>query len=287
MLNGQIAFSLEQDLVLEQQETVDDDLIKEAYHQRGLLLLSAETEEGRFRRTIEEYLLPEEALSAIQGQAAVELEQLVLFHEKVVADRQVELHVSGGLEIESDLANRNVAIPGDIEVTPYDLSDEPIPVPAFILYWPTVTPVLSEGEVKPGEGWAGRVTVQIGAAYFPLSYFVKLVEYVDNDPLMQISLTEQEQVAMAGDIALHLKPRGTWRVRISHEDGLWREGKGQIAFSIRGKYRQDEQEIDVEVLKWVNKFTVERIPVAFDDNKIYPIAWKATPSIPEAGADAG
>jgi len=91
---------------------------------------------------------------------------------------------------------------------------------------------------------------------------------------------------MAGDIALHLKPRGTWSVRISHEDGLWREGKGQMTFSVRAKYKEDEQEIDVEVLKWVNKFTVERIPVAFDGNKIYPIAWKAKPSIPEAEADA-
>ena len=285
MLNGQIAFSLEEDLAVAEQETVEDDLIEEAYSRRGILLVRAETEDGRFRRTIEEYLLTDSALNVIQDQASVTFGQLELLHAEAVAERQVELYVSGGLEIESDLANRDVAMPPAPSVTPYEFPDDPVPIPAFALHWPTVTPVLSQEEIKLGEAWQGSILVQIGAGQFPLSYSVKLVEYVDNDPLIQISLAEQERVAMAGDIALHLKPRGTWNVRISHEDGLWREGKGQMTFSVRARYKEDEEdedEIDLEVLKWQNKFTVERIPVTFDDNKIYPIAWKAKPSIPEA-----
>jgi hypothetical protein len=72
----------------------------------------------------------------------------------------------------------------------------------------------------------------------------------------------------------------------SKNSKLRQDRKDQMTFSVRAKYKEDEQEIDVEVLKWVNNFTVERIPVAFDGNKIYPIAWKAKPSIPEAEADA-
>lgn len=285
MLNGQIAFSLEQDLTVAEQETIDDDLIEEAYRQRGILLLKANVEDGLFQRTIEEFLLADEVLNAVQGQEAVDFEQLDIFHGEATAERQVVFPFIGGLEIESDLANSDVAMPPAPSVTPYEFPDDPVPIPAFALHWPTVTPVLSQEEIKLGEAWQGSILVQIGAGQFPLSYSVKLVEYVDNDPLIQISLAEQERVAMAGDIALHLKPRGTWNVRISHEDGLWREGKGQMTFSVRARYKEDEEdedEIDLEVLKWQNKFTVERIPVTFDDNKIYPIAWKAKPSIPEA-----
>ena len=123
---------------------------------------------------------------------------------------------------------------------------------------------------------------------FPLTYSVTLLEYVEDDPLLRIDLDEQEPVTTVGedaDIALHLKPRGIWTIRISHEDGLWIDAKGHMTFSVRARYKEDEedeQEIDLEVLKWENKFTVERIPVTFDDSNIYPIAWKAKPSMPEA-----
>ncbi|MHC4437110.1 MAG: hypothetical protein ACYS3S_07115 [Planctomycetota bacterium] len=288
ILNGQMAFSLKQDLAVAEQETPDDDLIEEAYRQRGLILLRAETMDERFRRTVEEYLLTDEAVKTVQGRDAITYDKLKQLHDEAVANRQTELHVSGEVEIESDLLNRNVAIPGGASMIPYDLPEDPIPLPAFVLYWPTIIPVLSEDEVKPGNGWTGSITVQIGAGLFPLTYSVTLVEYVEDDPLLRIDLDEQEPVAMVGedaDIALHLKPQGTWTVRISHEDGLCEETSGEMVFSVRARYKEaeeDEEEIDLEVLKWENKFTVERIPVTFDDNKIYPVAWKAKASEPEA-----
>jgi len=287
MLNGQIAFSLEQDLTVAEQETIDDDLIEEAYRQRGILLLKANVEDGLFQRTIEEFLLADEVLNAVQGQEAVDFEQLDIFHGEATAERQVVFPFIGGLEIESDLANSDVAMPPAPSVTPYEFPDDPVPIPAFALHWPTVTPVLSQEEIKPGEARQGNILVQIGAGEFPLSYAVELVEYVEDDALLRITLDEGERVAMVGmdqDIALHLKPCGSWTVRISHEDGLWMTAKGQMTFSVRARYKEDEddeEEIELEVLKWENKFTVERIPVTFDDNKIYPIAWKAKPSIPE------
>ncbi len=285
MLNGKIAFSLEQDLVVAEQETIDDDRIEEAYCHRGLILLNAETEEGRFRRIIEEFLLTDEAFSAVQGRGEVSFNELRRLHDEAVAEYKVELHESGGMQVESDLTNNGIAIPAGPPITPYDLPNDPIPIPAFILYWPTVTPVLSQERIKPGESWQGSILVQIGAGEFPLSYSVNLVEYVEDDPLLRITLYEVERVAMVGmnqDIALHLNPRGIWTIRISHEDGLWIDAKGHMTFSVRARYKEDEQEIDLEVLRWENKFTVERIPVTFDDNNINPIAWKAKPSTPEA-----
>ena len=291
MLTGDKAFSLEQELAIEQQETVDDDLVKETCRQRGLILLTAETEEGRFRRVVEEFLLADEAFSAVQGRDKVGFGELRRLHDEAVADRQVELHVSGGLEVESDLANRGIASPPGPAIAPYDPPDEPIPIPAFVLYWPTITPVLSEAEVEPGEGWAGSVTVQIGAGEFPLTYSVELVEYVEQDPLVRIAIDEQERTAMVGtdgDIALHLKPKGSWTVRISHEDGLWEQGEGEMSFGVRATYKEDEEEdeeVEVEVLKWTNKFSVKRIPVTFDDTGIYPAAWEPeTPSAAPAPA---
>ena len=290
MLVGRIAFSLDQELKAQQQETLDDDLVSEAYHQRGLLLLSAETEEGRFRRRIDEYLLTDEAIGAIQGRDEVDSEQLERYHGEAAARHVVELHVSGGLEIESDLGNRDLSIPAGDPITPYSLPEEPIPIPAFILYWPTVTPMLSEEDVKPGEGWAASVAVQVGAGRFLLSYSVELVEYLDEDPILRISLNDQEPVSMVEDIALHLKPQGSWTVRISHEDGLWQEGEGEMTFRVRATYKddeEDEEEIEVEVLAWTNKFAVKRIPVTFDDEKIYPAEWKAEPvSAPSEADDA-
>jgi hypothetical protein len=285
MLNGQIAFSLEQDLAFVQQETIDDELIKETYRHRGLILLTAETKEGRFRRTIDEFLLTDEVFSALQGRSEVSFNELRRLHDEAVAEHKVELHESGGMEVESDQTNNGIAIPAGPPITPYDLPNDPIPIPAFILYWPTVTPVLSQERIKPGESWQGSILVQIGAGEFPLSYSVNLVEYVEDDPLLRITLYEVERVAMVGmnqDIALHLNPRGIWTIRISHEDGLWIDAKGHMTFSVRARYKEDEQEIDLEVLRWENKFTVERIPVTFDDNNINPIAWKAKPSMPEA-----
>jgi hypothetical protein len=219
---------------------------------------------------------------------ALDFEQLDLFHEEATANRQVKFPFIGGLEIASNLANSDVAMPPAPSVTPYEFPDDPIPIPAFALHWPTVTPVLSQEEIKPGEAWQGSILVQIGAGELPLSYSVKLVEYLEDDLLLRITLNEGERVTMVGidqDIALHLKPRGSWTIRISHEDGLWMAAKGQMVFSVRARYKEDEedeQEINLEVLKWENKFTVERIPVTFDDNKIYPVAWKAKPSMPEA-----
>jgi hypothetical protein len=293
ILNGRMTFSLEQELVAEQQETLDDDLVKEAYRQQGLLLLDAETGEGRFRRVIEEYLLTDEAFGEIQGQDTVSFEQLGRLDEEAVAERQVELHVSGGLEIESDLTNSSAALPPPPSVGPYDLPNDPIPIPAFVLYWPTVTPVLSEEEIQPGGQWRGSITVQIGAGQFPLPYSVKLVEYVEDDPVVEVSLGEKEQVAKVGpeeDIALHLSPRGSWTVRISHEDGLWQEGKGEMAFSVRARYKEDEEdeeEIEVEVLKWVNKFAIERIPVTFDDTSIHAGDWKPAAASPASDSAEG
>jgi len=282
LLNGQMVFSLEQDLAVAEQETVDDVRIEEAYRQQGVLLLKAETQEGVFRRTLAEFQFSDESLKAVQGLEAVDFEQLDMFHEEATADHQVEFPFIGGLEIESDLANSNVAMPPHPSVTPYEFPDDPVPIPAFALHWPTITPVLTMSDLPPGEQWPGKIAVQIGAGQFSLSHSVKLVEYIGEDPLLEIVLAEQEQVAMVGmdeDIALRLAPQGTWRVLISHEDSIWKSGSGEIKLSVRAQYKEDEdaeEEIELEILKWENKFKIERIPVTFDDDRIFTKDWNDT-----------
>jgi len=274
---GQTAYWLNQELTVREQETVDSDVVEEQCAQRGFLLVAAEVEEGRCRRTIEEYLLGDDGLGAIAEESTVDLQRLSVAHDQVVAQREIELDAEGGVEVESDLTNTDAAIPGGLSMAPYDIPDDPTPVPAFVLHWPTLTPALPEGEAEQGQQWQGKITVQIGAGVFPLAYTVKLLEHVEEDPLMEVCLDEEGRAATVQDVTLHLAPRGSWTVRISHEDGTWQRSEGQVDFTVRATYKEDEEdeeEIDVEVLGWANTFAVERIPVTFDDEEIHLGDWR-------------
>ncbi len=274
-LNADAVFSLSQDLVVREQATYDSELIKETYSQKGLILVSARTDGDRFRRTIEEWILDDEALHGLYGNASTKLKVLRGQHELALGSRQVPLNVSGAIDLESDLRNRSLVIPNEVSMAPYELSNDPLPLPAFLLYWPTVTPSFPPERPEIGAEWDGKLDLQVGAGTFSVSYKTKLLSYLESDPLVQVSLVPQPATAQVGEVTLLLQPEGSWQVITSQADGLWQSGEGKMTFGLRAKFLLDfEVPMDVGVLRWDNSFSIKRVPVTFDEETINAASWK-------------
>src|SRR5437868_1657103 len=139
-----IAFNMRQRLALLEQETKDTPQITDSCSQAGLILLMAETRGGVWRRVIEEYILGPAQLKSVSAALSVKREELRKLSMASVAGRPIKLNVDEPLVIESDRLNKKPVIPVVADMVPYVLSNEPAPIPAFALYFPTITPAMPE-----------------------------------------------------------------------------------------------------------------------------------------------
>jgi len=272
--NVPIAFVLLQRLSLLKQETHNTPQITDSCSLAGLILVDSQPGATTWLRKVEEFILAPEQIRAMAGGGPVEREQLRLMHVQTLAKRTIRVHEDDPIAITSDRLNRKPVIPVVADMVPYNVPNEPRALPAFSIYWPTVTPAFPEERRQPGANWKGSVSVACGAGVFPLSYSVLLKEYVANDPVVQMTIDQQQPSAKAGKITLQLKPAGSWSACISHADSVCRWAKGQYSASVRATLKNSDDDIDVEVLRWRNEFSVERTVLPFDEKKIYPAIWK-------------
>ena len=270
-----IAFNMRQKLALLEQETKDTPQITDSCAQAGLILLTAETRGGIWRRTIEEFILGPQQLRTVSGQLSVERDELRKLSMASVAGRPIKLNVDEPLVIESDRLNKKPVIPVVADMVPYVLSNEPAPIPAFALYFPTITPAMPEERRQVGSSWKGTLSVACGAGVFTVSYGVTLREYLSDDPVVQIVIDSQPSSSRAGKIMLHMLPQGSWMACISHKDSACRWAKGQWGASIRAMYKTSDENVDVEVRRWQNDFALERTLLPFNEQEILPAVWKS------------
>jgi hypothetical protein len=170
-------------------------------------------------------------------------------------------------------------------MVPYNLPTEPLPVPLFTLWWPTITPLLPPAKrTEAGALWKAETKVQLGAGVFPVAYSIKLVESADQDYTVEVKLDEQYPAAQAGELTLTLHPQGQWSAKIARSTNIWKSCRGQMLFSVRAKFIEDDEPIEVDVLKAQNVFSLEALPVSFDQDKVYTSAWKYHADHPELRA---
>jgi hypothetical protein len=268
------AFLCQQRLSLLEQKTHNTPQVTDVRSVIELLLVESAPPAATWKRTIEEFVLSAEQIKSLTGKMPLEREELRRMSSKTLATQPILVHPETPIAIESDRLNKKPVIPVVGDMVPYELSNEPLPLPAFALYWPTVTPTFPEERRNPGSAWKGSLNVRCGAGIFPLSYMVELKEYVSDDPVVQITLDQQAPTSKAGKVTLALRPQGTWVACISHIDSVCQWAKGQWSASVRATVKTADEDIDVEVLRWRNEFNLERTALPFDEKKVFPMAWR-------------
>lgn len=272
---SQAVYLLTQHLALVEQQTHEDPQVTESCEQSGLLLLTSSARGDKWNRELEEYILPQDVLDSARNQEGADRAALRQAHDEIMTDRKIILNLSDPIEIESNAINSDVAIPCRASMVPYNLPTDPLPLPLFCANWPTVTPPLPPAKrMDAGAQWKGETRLQIGAGVFAVTYAVNLVESTDQDYTVEVKIDDQRPTSQAGEITLLLRPHGQWIAKIARANNLWKSARGQMAFLIRANFMEDDEQIEVEVLKCQNVFSLESLPVNFDENKIYTSAWK-------------
>jgi len=237
----------------------------ENYPQAGLIFVSSQMKQGRSIRTIQEYVSSEEFLKTVRLEDAVERSKLQSEHEKTLADRVIDFGLPVPVELDSDLANTDPAMP---------LMESRPAVAYHLLYLPTLVPQKPDEPVDEGKDWVGSIRLMCKGSEFPVTYHATLVHERNLQRTIQITIDQQEPVAKTEMVTGWLKPSGQWTVVLSSEDGTQISSEGEISFTFRMKYyNMDGRLLDIEALSCRNQFKIERVPISVEATKIFPKAW--------------
>jgi len=263
-----VAYHFEQRVEMMCRESEKTSPTNEVYSRQGILLLSAGVENSRWKREISEYEIETVQLQKIREQPKVERSQLAVAHLAAINSRHTRFGLSFPVELDSDMRNTDVAIPGP----------ERSPLRQDLLYLPTILPVMPEKRAEPGMEWKGSLLAISGAGRFPVAYGVKTLARIADNPQLQITIDAQNSSVTLNQITLVFSPQGSCVVDISKEDGTPLHAQGDLTFSLRAKLDRDGTPVNVEVIKCHQKFTLTKIPASFDDDYFYPGAWTKEPA---------
>ena len=237
--------------------------LREGYERVGLLLLSEMSSPTAWRRIFEEYELSRAKLNAIRKQPVFARQELEQDHQQTMSSRKIEFGLLLPIEVESDMANLKVAMP----------SVQPIPVPHYLLYLPTLIPRVPP-ELKMGTKWNGSVKVNCKGGEFDVGYAAELGRGKAGFEIA-VKLDEKVLSVSSQEMTLGLKAAGGWTIGY-HELGQipsWL--RGNFSTSARGAYiSMRGKPMNVELVGHECKFDITQVPVTFDEKRLVLTAWQ-------------
>ncbi len=239
---------------------------RESYRRAGLLLLEHQATEERWHRRLEEYVSNPQFVAQLRGQPSVRRGFLLERHLEELERRAIRFGLEVPAEIDSDLMNADVALSGE----------ERFPMPAETVYLPTVTPVMPEEVVAPGDAWSCEVQLGARGGRFAVAYTTTVLTQDDAGPQIDVAIIEGQEPEFEGDEVLaSLQPSGRWQTRISPEDGAAVESEGECGMRVRLRYYSMQGEkMDVVVLASRNRFRLRRVPASFDAETLDTRRWR-------------
>ena len=261
--SNNITYQFEQTVAARQFEGDGLPELREGYQRQGLLLVSEMSSIIAWRRIFEEYELPRQMLNEIRKHAAYPRQELEQQHQQTMSARKIEFGLMLPIEIESDLANVRTAMP----------SVEPIPIPHYLLYLPTLIPSLP-ADLKPGSKWKGSVKVNCKGGDFEIGYSAEMgfgkggVETV-------LTLDDKPQAVASSEMTLQLKAAGTWTIGYDRVTRTPAWLRGQFSTSAQGAYfSMRGKPMNVELVGHECKFDIRQVPVPFDEKRLVLSAWQ-------------
>ena len=232
---------------------------------------AAEAEEGRKRKASRtpppsEVVKPG-TVAALRAQATHSLADLAGVHMLEVRYAPVEVGLAMPAVIASDLRNLSPGMEGS------GRDPKRGPINAEGVYAATLLPSLVE-EIKEGVSAAGAMKVMVGAGVFTLDHVATVVKR-DEKLIVESVLGSTASSQTRNFITLTFTAKGrvaTWLAT----DMLPDKAQGEITLSLHGKRAApDEQEQSADLLTQVISFTLTRIPVSWDENRLITVAWMA------------
>ncbi len=233
----------------------------EAYERQGLLLLISKRSVLDWTRFACEYESSEKFLAEARQKSSFSRAKLLAEHRRSRQVRQLEFGFDSEVAIGSDPANQDPLVQGQ-------------PVPFHSIDLPTIVPALFAGVPEEGKQWRGVVRLQYGFGEFKVGYSARLGAITVDGPRQDIELDGKEPWAAGANVLLIMKPAGSWKVFVNPLDHCPVRSEGKFQLAIRTEWQESGKKRSFEVGRCGCEFAFERVPVSFDDDNLYPTAWK-------------
>jgi hypothetical protein len=128
---------------------------------------------------------------------------------------------------------------------------------------------------KAGRTWEGSLKVAYGFADFGLEYAATINAVTVDGPKVTVALKQDEARVRGKNVLLSMKAEGQWTVERAVLDGVPEHSKGSFLLTfgnVRGVRNGPPK--TVEIGRCRCEFRYERVPVSFDQKRVYPAAWE-------------
>ena len=230
------------------------------YTRRGLLLVTSRRTLTDWVRTVREYECDAKFLEELRGRVHVPREELTAEDRRLRATHKLGV----GLQMEEQLFSGPL---GDDT----GLLAGPIPFDSVAL--PTVAPRLEPGVPEVGKHWTGAVRLKYGFGEFKAGYSARLAALTPKGPRIDVTLNGKEPWAMGENVLLLMKPTGSWAVVLNVANQCPMRSQGRFEIGVRTQWQENGRTRTFEVGRCNCAFTYERVPVSFDEEKVYSAAW--------------
>jgi hypothetical protein len=283
---------------------------REEYTCHALLLLNSMPSESTWSREIVDYVGSESFFKDLRQRQWIPRWELQEAHEGHLASRRTSFGGLSELEFSSDLHNSAAWIVGDDdwEPVPYDrlywptilpsLPDGPIVVgqawqgslelsyevldaridPETLLLLERLMEQDASEAVETSGATEEIPTVEEeedldGVCEFGLDYTARVVDMAVADPVIEISLLEEEAL-FEGDYGLiAMYPAGTWKVVLSTMDAAPVLLEGWCHLKVRSASQEGAPAVEsLDLLDCRTEFKIQREPLGFDASRVYGAA---------------
>jgi len=206
-------------------------------------------------------------IEALRAKPFHSLADLASVHMLEVRCAPIEVGLDLAMMVISGLNNADPGVEGT------GREPKPSPIRADRVYAATVLPALVD-EVREGKTAKGKMRVMVGAGTFDLEHDVAVVKR--EDALVLESTIGGPATSMTRNfITLTFTGEGRVTTWLAH-DALPNRAEGTIGLKLRGKRAApNETPQEAEILSQSIAFTLTRIPVSWDEERLITIAWMA------------
>jgi hypothetical protein len=219
---------------------------------------------------LQEYEFGPEFAADVRRKETFKRSDLAAEHRRRLVDRRLEFGLPGQAVLVSDALGQNAAIMG-------------MPVPFHLLGMPTLVPAVEAGIPELNKQWPGQVVLGYGFGRFTVKYSTRLSAIPLPEVSYSTALEKTRPWARGENTLLIMEPEGAWEVRADVRDqGVIHSG-GHFVLSVHTKWIEDGKQLDAEIGRCDCEFEFQRVPVAFDEQTIFPAAWAAELKRPKPG----
>ncbi len=229
---------------------------------RGIIMLDeAQVDDNRIRN-ICEFAPEDEYLDTMLKEISISREELAGNTAKKSAENEIEIGIRTPMDVASDLFNTRPTADIDGEIA----------LGYNNLWYPTVTPSLTQDPHEENEPWQSKVKVSCGSFELELSYLSVFTGKNEDVSVFENKFDEMTAEATINQLTLHLTAGGSWTIWQGSQDAAPDRIFGRMTFTACIKGFALDRNVDVIVAETDNHFALIRKYVSFDEENVYPAA---------------